>query len=605
MSVNSHPIPDAVLAHHVAILGKTGSGKTSTEKLAVEQVVAAGFRVCVLDTIKSDWWGITSSADGKRPGLPFQILGGPRGHVPLHSSAGKVIGQLVGAGTLPLSIIDMADFEAGGLQRFFIDFAPALMRHARGVVYLVIEEAHELAPKEKSGVGNENMAIHWAKKLATAGRSKGIRLIVATQRIQALHNAVLGSCETVIAHRLTTPADQEPVVKWLKANTDKETVEKVAGSLSSLPTGTGWICSGEARIFEMMKFPKFKTYDNTATPTGDSDDQEVVTAQVDREQLRVIIGDAVKQAEADDPKALRAEIAKLKADLAKAGQSPAIDPKTIEDAKTRGYDQGVRDSASWLAPDLQRIGDAIRALPEVSVAKLSEAAEAVVHEIEREIEVLNRQWSNGHPGSAPAPDSLNRIVSGPSPSPIRRPSPARAATQSPLAQVGKSSATGDGGLKGPEQRILNSLASWRALGHETPMNAQVAWLARYSPSSTSYTNPRSALKTKGLIAYPSGDCVALTDDGAALAVEATINGELAEHVLALLPGPERRILSAVMTHYPDAASNEDAAQGANYSATSTSYTNPRSSLRSKELITYPSNGQVRAADWLFAEALAR
>jgi hypothetical protein len=73
------------------------------------------------------------------------------------------------------------------------------MRHARGVVYLVIEEAHELAPKERAGFGAENMAIHWAKKLATAGRSKGIRLIVATQRVQALHNAVLGSCETLIA----------------------------------------------------------------------------------------------------------------------------------------------------------------------------------------------------------------------------------------------------------------------------------------------------------------------------------------------------------------------------------------------------------------------
>src|SRR5688572_20289772 len=202
-------LPEEILNQHSAVLGKTGSGKTSTEKLIVEHVVAQGFRVCVLDTIKSDWWGITSSASGKSPGLPFKILGGPRGHVPLHANAGKVIGQIVGEGKLPHSIIDMADFEAGGIQKFFVDFAPALMRAARGVLYLVIEEAHELAPKERAGFGQENMAIHWAKKLATAGRSKGIRLIVATQRVQSLHNAVLGSCETVIAHRLTTPADQD------------------------------------------------------------------------------------------------------------------------------------------------------------------------------------------------------------------------------------------------------------------------------------------------------------------------------------------------------------------------------------------------------------
>lgn len=164
-------IPEKILSQHLAILGKTGSGKTSTEKLVVEQVVAEGYRVCILDAIKSDWWGITSSANGNKPGLPFKILGGPHGHVPLHSSAGAVIGQLVGSGKLPLSIIDMADFEAGGLQRFFVDFSHALMRSAKGVIYLVIEEAHEFAPKERSGIGAENMAIHWAKKLATAGRS--------------------------------------------------------------------------------------------------------------------------------------------------------------------------------------------------------------------------------------------------------------------------------------------------------------------------------------------------------------------------------------------------------------------------------------------------
>lgn len=258
------PIAPTVLKQHIAILGKTGAGKTSTEKLIIEHVVEEGARVCVLDTVKSDHWGLTSSASGKRAGLPFKILGGPRGNVPLHSNAGKVIGQLVAEGKLPLSIIDMADFEAGGVQRFFVDFAQALFRHMKGVVYLVIEEAHEVAPKERAGFGSENLSIHWAKKLATAGRSKGIRLIVASQSVQQLHNRVLGACETLIAHRLATPADQKQVLDWLKANAQSGVIEMVSAQLSSLKTGTGWICSGEAKIFEHVAFPKFKTYDNPA-----------------------------------------------------------------------------------------------------------------------------------------------------------------------------------------------------------------------------------------------------------------------------------------------------------------------------------------------------
>ncbi len=306
-----YAFPPQVLSQHIAVLGKTGSGKSSTCKLIIEQVVAEGARVCVLDPIKSDWWGVTSSSNGKHPGLPFHILGGPKGHVPLHAQAGNAIGEIVGSGQLPLSILDMANFEMGGLQQFFVQFVPALMRKMRGVLYLVVEEAHEFAPKERAGFGQENLAIHFAKKLATAGRSKGIRLIVATQRTQALHNALLGSCDTMIAHRLVAPADKEPVVKWLQSNLTKERAKEVEASLSQLKTGEAWICSGEAALFERRHFPRITTYDNTATPDTESGDVHVETAKVDLEKLTAIIGHAVDEAKANDPAELKRKIVKL------------------------------------------------------------------------------------------------------------------------------------------------------------------------------------------------------------------------------------------------------------------------------------------------------
>jgi hypothetical protein len=306
-----YPLPEIALAQHTAILGKTGSGKTTTGKLIVEQVFGAGYRVCVLDPIKSDWWGVISSADGKSPGLPFHILGGPRGHVPLHSGAGHAIGEIVATGELPFSVLDMAEFEPGGQARFFVDFAQTLMKRMQGVLYLVMEEAHEFAPKERSGIGQESMSIHYAKKLATAGRSKGIRLIVATQRTQSLHNAMLGSCETMIVHRLTAPADQDPVKKWLKANTEKAIKDQVEASLSSLKTGTAWVCSGEAQIFGLTKFPRISTFDNSAAPKQDSKPVDVARADVDLSALRELIGEAVEEAEANDAKVLKARIADL------------------------------------------------------------------------------------------------------------------------------------------------------------------------------------------------------------------------------------------------------------------------------------------------------
>jgi len=237
----------------------------------------------------------------------------------------------------------MADFEPGGQLRFFVEFAPMLLKRMRGVLHLVLEEAHLFAPKERSGMGAENLAIHWAKMLATAGRSKGIRLVILTQRTQSLHNAVLGSCETVIAHRLTTPADQKPVNDWLKANVEPAIAKEVAASLSSLKTGEGWICSGEARIFKRQMFPRIHTFDNSATPTNDQDVVDVATAAVDVAGLRAIVGDAVIQAEANDPKKLRARIAELEKERQSSATTVAQvpDPAALQAEFSRGFDAGL------------------------------------------------------------------------------------------------------------------------------------------------------------------------------------------------------------------------------------------------------------------------
>lgn len=173
---------------------------------------------------------------------------------------------------------------------------------------------------------------------------------------------------------------------------------------------------------------------------------------------------------------------------------------------------------------------------------------------------------------------------------------AAAARQPSPAPNGKG---GDGSLSGPQQRILNSLATWKQIGEQAPTNPQVAWLAGYSPSSSSYANPRSALKTAGLIEYPSPDHVAITDIGEAQSIPIELQSSLLDFVVANLPGPEGRILKAIAAHFPNAVPNEAAASEASYSATSSSYANPRSSLKTKDLIGYPKKDHV-AADWLFA-----
>lgn len=560
--MSNYPIPSEALRQHMAILGKTGSGKSSTSKLAVEQVVADGFRVCILDTIKSDWWGITSSADGKRPGLPFKILGGPRGHVPLHSSAGKAIGQLVGEGKLPLSIIDMADFEPGGVQKFFSDFAPALMRHAKGVLYLVIEEAHEIAPKERAGFGAENMSIHWAKKLATAGRSKGIRLIVATQRIQNLHNAVLGSCETLIAHRLSAPADKAPVVAWLKSNADKATAAKVESSMPSLATGTGWLCSGEARIFEKIAFPKFSTYDNARTPTGDDDARDVKTAAVDAAELRAIIGDAVAEAEANDPKQLKAKVAELTKQLSEKATAIA-DPETIRQVEARGEARGRaakfnEEQRVWFAEG------------EKAALKKARCALGAIQADEPTLAALPSR-------------------------PLAAPQLARPAPQ--VRTAPKMSAGAGVAMPKAERLVLTALAQYP----NGRTKVQIAILTGYASSGGGFNNALSSLRSKG---WADGHgTLAITDAGleALGSYDPLPSGQaLLEHWLGQLSKAERSALEVLAAAYPRALTKEEVAEAAGYEAKGGGFNNALSRLRTLELIS--GRGELKASDDLFSEA---
>lgn len=596
------PIPPIALSQHIAIVGKTGRGKTTTAKDIVEHAYDEGERICILDPVKSDWWGLISSADGRRAGLPFYILGGPHGHMPLHPHSGKAVAALVASGALPHCIIDMRGFPPGGLTRFFADFAPSLMDKIKGVVRLAIEEAHLFAPKERAGMEKENMSVYYAKNMATGGRSMGIRMMVMTQRTQALHNALLGSCDTMIVHGMTAPADQEPVQKWLKANVmDKAKREAIETSLSGLATGTAWVCSGEAKMLELVKFPLSRTFDNTKTPDGSDAAKAVKTAPMDPEALRAILGKAAQEATENDPATLRKRIAELEraSQVDKAPQIVAPSAAMLQkhtEVLQKQHEKAVREAREDGRREGYSAGIAL------ATERLDAFSDFVTASMTKELARLSRSWPATPKGretthGAPRPpqalvDDFMRVVQEDQ---KRHP----IATRAELDAMRFASAIPkpDGGLaiSSAAQQVLDAVAWLIRKGVPRPALPAVSAIA--NKRGGNFTNIVGSLRTAGLLAKADGTgTVALTQLGEAHAQVKDDDRPMEEQWMDGMTGSQRKVFEVLVREWPRAPTRDELSSMAGLSGGN--YTNILGSLRTMGAIDYPEKGLVALSKYV-------
>jgi hypothetical protein len=332
-------ISDAVLTQHIVVLGKTRSGKSSTIRLLVEHLLDTDKPVCVIDP-KSDWWGLKSSADGKRAGYPVMIFGGEHADWPLEDEhAGAPVAELLATGNRP-AIIDLGGWMVGERTRFFIRFAETFFRLTRGPHWLVIDEVQNFAPQGKVYDVDAGKMLHWANRLASEGAGRGITLISASQRPQKVHKDFLTSNETLIAKRVIHPLDRDAIKDWIDGCGDPLKGKEVLESLAGMNRADGWVWSPEAGFGpSLMHFPLFKTYDSFAVRTAAH--KLKGWASVDLDEVRAKLAAQAEQVRRNDPALLQAEITKLKREL--AAKTPAsASPEQIAAAEQRGYEQARR-----------------------------------------------------------------------------------------------------------------------------------------------------------------------------------------------------------------------------------------------------------------------
>ncbi len=135
---------------------------------------------------------------GKSDGLPIVVLGGEHGDVPLESTAGTVIADLIAEGR-PSAVIDLSLFRKGEHVRFMTDSGERLDPKNRHPLHLVPDEADASAPQRP--MRGQVRMLGAVEDLVHRGRARGLDVTLATRRAAVLNQDVLTQVEVPVALR--------------------------------------------------------------------------------------------------------------------------------------------------------------------------------------------------------------------------------------------------------------------------------------------------------------------------------------------------------------------------------------------------------------------
>ena len=551
----SSPIPKAVFENHTGILGKTGSGKTVTAKLMAEDLLQKKNRICAVDPT-GVWWGLKSSADGKKAGYPIVVFGGRNADLPLNENHGAALAEIIGTSAIS-AVVDTSLMTVGQRTRFFTDFAETLLRKNENPLHLFLDEAHVFAPQGKVPNPQSGIMLHAANNLVSLGRSRGLRIVMISQRPAKLHKDSLTQVETLIAMRLIAPQDRDAVKAWIGEWDSEGRGKDIINSLPSLSTGEGWLWAPEIEFLKLIKFPMIKTFDSSAAPKN-GEEQKVVLASIDLPTIEGKLQEISVDIMSDDPRHLKKQIAELNATIKKLeAQKPAgIDRQQAEKLKQTSLESGI------LLGRTEALDDAIQAMRQLKKTKPDTTI--VAH--------VNPPEAMKNPKTAEAIHTIAKAAVN------------HIKTHQNSYEIGRC-----------EGAILNVLAQFP----QGRTKNQISILSGYSSKSGGFNNSLSKLRTKGLI--QGSGVIKITQDGQALAVVDPLpqGQELLNYWVRKLGKCEGAILGYLFSIYPSAPTKNLIGEATGYSPTSGGFNNSLSKLRTLELIE--GRGEIICSDNFFQE----
>jgi hypothetical protein len=523
------------------------------------------------------WYGLRLSANGKDEGLNIPIFGGLHGDIPLEATAGALIADVIVDRGIS-AVLDVSQFESDSDRaRFARDFAARFFHRKKSTpsaVHIFVEEAQEFIPQNIQR-GEEQMLHSW-QRLVRLGRNFGIGVSLISQRPQDVNKKALNQTECLFCFQLTGPQERKAVEDWVS---DKGLKEDLGRLLPELKQGHAHVWSPVwLNINEEVHIAQKTTFAAGTTPkVGERPVATKPLAPIEMEKLRKDMAATIEKTKSEDPKHLRAELIKTRAELQRlAAAKPATETKVVEKQIITAKDvKGVEAVAQRLEAEGRRRVEAAQKMTE-TVEKLAESGRELIQTAK------NFAASLAAATNAPAPRHI--------------PTPSRpVVTARPRVPAGEGSAdVGNSGLR----KMLIALAqrpeglTRRSLGVRAGLSSQSGTFGTYLGKG----------RSSGWI-IDKGDRMFITDDGLAAlgSYEPLPTGAaLADYWISELgESGAARILKVLIEHKGQILTREQIGELAGLSAQSGTFGTYLGKLRSLELV----NG-LEASDELFDGALA-
>ncbi|WP_416839495.1 helicase HerA domain-containing protein [Haloferax sp. DFSO52] len=310
------PVVD-ILTGRGFVTGKSGSGKSNTASVMIENLLSSNFPVLIVDT-DGEYYGLKQEFELLHAGADEEC------DIQVSPEHAERLATLALEQNVPI-ILDVSGYlDDSAADELVTEVAKHLFAKEKKLkkpFLMLIEECHEYIP-EKGGMDEAGKMLI---KIGKRGRKHGLGIVGISQRPADVKKDFITQCDWLVWHRLTWRNDTKVVGRILGS--------EYADAIEDMGNGEGFLVTDWSESIRRVQFHKKQTFDAGATPGLDD---------FERPDLKSVDGTLVSDLKeiSDEKERRESEIADLRQQLQK------------KDARIRQLERELEE-----ARDLSRMAD--------------------------------------------------------------------------------------------------------------------------------------------------------------------------------------------------------------------------------------------------------